>query len=209
MIGVAISTHARPAVLARALTGWAKVMPDRLVVIHDAAGAGVAATKNAGLAALMDLGCEHLFLADDDVWPVGAGWADPYVRSAEPHLMHCWGRSRFLRDDPARGVSVWSWPRGVLLYAHRSVIEKVGGMRTEFLHAGEHAEWSRRIHSAGLTAHPFQDALLARSGVWHCEDYVRAVASSLPAARYSTEAAAARKQLYARFAGSTDFVEYR
>ena len=211
MIGLAISTHRRPAVLAKALAGWAAAeVPDLLVVTHDVNGDGVAATKNRGIAALMaDPRIEHLFLADDDIWPVRSHWWAPYVRSGQPHLMHVWGKRRFIREDPELGLSEWTWPRGVLLYVTREVVDRVGGMRTEFHQAGEHAEWSRRIYSCGFTRAPFQDALAAKSGIWHCLDYTRAVPSSLPAQRYSPEDTQRRHELYDRFRGSTDFVEYR
>lgn len=53
MIGVAISTRNRPDFLAQALTAWTACLPDVLVVNHDRDGAGVAATKNRGISALM------------------------------------------------------------------------------------------------------------------------------------------------------------
>lgn len=211
MIGVAISTHRRPQLLARALPHWALNMPDVLVVNHDVAGNGVAHTKNLGIAALMDAGCEHLFLADDDCWPIRAHWWTPYVRSTQPHLMHCWGRSRFGGEDQDAGVSHWSWPRGVLLYVTRDVVHRVGGMRIEFGRwGGEHAEWSKRIHNAGLTAHPFQDALGCGRGVWHCEDYTRSTPSSVPSrVRDHPDSTRRRHQLYDKHRGSTEFVGYR
>lgn len=205
-VGVAISTHKRPHVLAQALAGWARFMPDLLVVTHDVRGDGVAATKNRGIAALMDAGVEHLFLADDDVWPVVKKWWRPYASDPEPHLMHCWGKRRLLTDDGH--YTTWSWPRGVLLYVHRSAVEKVGGMRLEFGRwGGEHSEWSRRIHNAGLTRHPFQD-LTASRGMWHCEDYTRRTPSTVGEAE--REASAPRRhQLYDQFRHSTDYVDYR
>lgn len=207
MIGVAISTHARPSVLAQALGGWAAAMPDVLVVTHDATGEGVAATKNRGIAALMDAGCDHLFLADDDVWPISPSWAEPYLSSSEPHLMHCWGGRRLLRETDEH--TVWSWPRGVLLYAERHVVERVGGMRTEFGRwGGEHVEWSRRIFSAGLTTFAFADARSARRGVWFATDYQRTVPSTVGLAE-RTAGAEHRHALYARYRGSTDFVPFR
>lgn len=207
MIGVAISTHARPRVLTRALAEWAKHVPDVLIVNHDVAGAGVAATKNRGIAALMDAGCEHLFLADDDVWPVTPQWARPYVDDPQPHLMHCWGRSRLLVDDGH--YTTWRHPRGVLLYAHRSVVETVGGMRLEFGRwGGEHVEWSRRIHAAGLTAHRYADLSVARRRIWHAEDYTRATPSTVGQAEREASAPL-RRELYEKYSGSTEFVEYR
>lgn len=209
MIGVAISTHQRPDVCARALREWAKFMPDVLVVNHDRAGNGVAHTKNRGLAALMDGGCTELFLADDDVWPVVAHWPAPYVSNPQPHLMHCWGQKRW--DHNTRDTSVWSWPRGVLLYVRREVVERVGGMRVEFGRwGGEHAEWSRRIHNAGLTRDVFQDARDAKRGIWHCEDYTRSTKSSVPASvRDDPLLMANRHRLYDAHRDSREFVAYR
>ena len=207
MIGVAISTHRRPEVLSQALAHWAMAMPDLLVVTHDVDGDGVAATKNRGITALMDAGCEHLFLADDDCWPVVANWAEHYVTDSEPHLMHCWGKSRFLRQDDTH--SYWDWPRGVLLYVERRVVEAVGGMRLEFGRwGGEHREWSRRIHQAGFTEHPYTDVTVARRGYWHCTDYTRSVPSSV-SHKLRMEHADRRHELYQRFRGSTEFVPYR
>lgn len=206
-VGVAISTHRRPKVLAESLRHWAKFMPDVLVVNHDVKGKGVAATKNTGIAALMDAGCKHLFLCDDDVWPVSPDWPVEYIKDAEPHLMHCWGKSRLVSDDGH--YTVWNWPRGVMLYVERRVVERVGGMRVEFQNAGEHAEWSRRIHACGYTRHPFADLSAARHGVWHALDYTRTTPSSLPKSRYSPEARAERHALYEKYRGTTDFVEYR
>lgn len=205
-VGVAISTHRRPDMLARSLMGWAQAMPDVLVVNHDVNGAGVAVTKNRSIAALMDAGVEHLFLADDDIWPEVTNWWEPYIDAGEPHLMHCWGANRYLYTE--RSLTVWSWPRGVLLYVQRHVIDKIGGMRTVFRHAGEHAEWSRRIHAAGFTRHEFQDVAGADQ-IWHAEDVARTVPSSLPRSRYSPQARKQRQALYRKYRGTTDFVDYR
>lgn len=210
-VGVAISTHKRPFILGQALSFWAKWMPDVLVVNHDAAGAGVAATKNLGIAALMDAGCSDLFLADDDVWPITERWADPYITSEQPHLMHCWGKSRFIKEDPQNGVTQWTWPRGPMLYVQRHVVERVGGMRTEFGRwGGEHAEWSRRIRNAGFTEYAFQDAAAARRGIWHCADYLRDVPSSVPPeVRDGAAVVARRHALYDTYRYSADYVEFR
>lgn len=206
-VGVAISTYKRPKVLAEALKHWAQFMPDVLVVINDVAGAGVAMTKNRGIAALMDADCDHLFLCDDDLWPVRKDWASLYVSHSEPHLMHCWGRSRSGGTDG--DLSVWTWPRGPMLYVERRVIERVGGMRTEFGRwGGEHMEWSRRIHDCGFTRHRYADLVAARSGVWFSTDYRRTVPSTFPESeRVATTAH--RHELYEKYRGSTDFVEYR
>jgi hypothetical protein len=200
-------------VLAESLQGWAAHLGgvDELVVIHDRHGAGVAASKNRSIAALMDLGCEHLVLADDDVHPIRDEWWRPYVDNSQPHLAHCWGKSRFLCADEETGTTVWNWPRGVMLYVERRVVEKVGGMRTEFgVWGGEHAEWSRRMFNAGLTRAPFADAAAARHGIWYCADYTRKVASSVPKSLRDDPARIThRHNLYKLYRDSTDFVPYR
>ena len=205
-VGVAISTHRRPEVLARALPHWAMALPDVLIVTHDTNGDGVAATKNRGIAALMNAGCTHLFLADDDVWPVADNWADLYVSDTEPHLMHCWGEDRLISDDGH--YTLWREARGALLYAERRVIDRVGGMRLEFGRwGGEHREWSRRIHNAGLTAQRYADLSAAGEGVWHALDRGRQVPSTVSKderARLHAE----HRRLKDEFWGSSNFVPY-
>lgn len=207
MIGVAISTHQRPHILAKALQNWALYMPDVLVVNHDVNGEGVAATKNKGITALMDAGCDHLFLADDDTWPTTPNWWKPYTDDYEPHLMHCWGKGRLIEDDGH--YTTWTHPRGVLLYAQRHVINRVGGMRLEFGRwGGEHAEWSTRIHNTGLTRRRYQDLTQARHGIWHCEDYTRRTPSTVTQAEREASAPH-RHQLYDKYRRSNDYIEYR
>lgn len=179
MIGVAISTYDRRDLALDSIERWRKHLPQQafLVVVDDASptpfpdinGAavirhdyrrGVAMTKNTGIAALMDAGCDHLFLADDDCHPTVDDWWQPYVQSPEQHLSWQWETrppwiSTF--DDGTH----WAigFPRGVLLYVTREVVDTVGGMDPNHLrHAGEHVVWQQRIHDAGFGAHPFMDA---------------------------------------------------
>lgn len=216
MFGVAISTHRRPEMLAQALTGWAKFMPDVLVVNHDVEGEGVAATKNRGITALMDAGCDHLLLCDDDVWPLSEHAWSLFARDPISHLMLCWGKRRLI--GAGDGHTYWSHPRGVALYSHRSVIERVGGMRTELGKFGhEHVEWSQRIHAAGLTPQPFV-GIAGHTDFWHCEDMGRPGETSeqlgvrrraLTTVRKSDRDFAKAEQVMAEVAGRTDFVDYR
>ena len=140
---------------------------------------GVAVSKNTGIELLMNRGFESLFLADDDIWPLNNSALGLHTYSGEPHSMVMWGKSRFMG---VRGACAeWNWPRGVLLYALRSVIDRVGGMDERFGRGGnEHAEWSRRIHQAGLTTAPFispeeyaLDRCRGASEFWHVEDMPR------------------------------------
>lgn len=137
---------------------------------------GVAVNKNTGIEYLMDAGVEHLFLCDDDTWPLYPQSLTKHTDLEEPHSMVCWGQSRLKRTEMDRAE--WLWPRGVLLYVRRDVVETVGGMVEEFGVGGhEHAEWSQRIHNAGFTPAPFVTpaSYATRTGkgagaLWHCED---------------------------------------
>lgn len=113
----------------------------------------------------MKMGVEHLFLFDDDTKPANPEWWRPYVDSPEPHLQHSW--THFFNGRAVDKMSVlhttpqttaYTWSMGCMLYAHRDVINRVGGMRECFAPAiHEHIEWSLRIHNAGLTTWPYQD----------------------------------------------------
>ncbi len=144
---------------------------------------GVAVNKNTGIEYLMDAGVEHLFLCDDDTWPLFPQALDKHidlVPFAIAHSMVCWGGSRLKRviNEPKVSYAEWLWPRGVMLYLHRTVVEAVGGMVEDFGPGGhEHAEYSQRISNAGYTRAPFitPASYATRTGkgasaLWHCED---------------------------------------
>ena len=186
-IGVGIKTHNRRALFTRTFAQWRNMLPtgsvcvvvddasdeplvggdyarggSRYQLIRNDARLGVAMAQNQIITALMDAGCEHLFLADDDIYPKSPAWWKPYVDSPEPHLSYQWPN---IGDDPAsrfyddKHFHV-EFPRGVLLYADRSIIDKVGGMDPAYgAWGGEHVEWQARIHDAGLTTHPYADVI--------------------------------------------------
>ena len=86
-IGIGLTTHNRPEVLEKSLAEHRKFLPEVavLVVVDDAShppakapgatlfrfphNAGIAAAKNKCIELLMDAGCTHFFLFDDDSWP--------------------------------------------------------------------------------------------------------------------------------------------
>lgn len=176
-IGIAISTHNRAGVLSQALVHQLRylpagalvvvvddgskppaVVPDRLKLIRHDKSLGIVASKNASLTALMDAGCEHLFLWDDDTWPIADGWWLPYIESPEPHLAYQFldlagarklhDIAELYRDD--KHVA-YTGQRGVMLYYHRSAIELVGGFDPIYGRGMyEHSDLALRIHNAGL-----------------------------------------------------------
>lgn len=178
-IGVAIKTRNRPEVLAKTLPVWQRMLPPDalLVVVDDAsdkpvAGAtfrfqqnvGIARASNKALELLYNAGCEHIFLADDDCYPLTEQWWRPYVESREPHLMAIFDKPKgaskrqvevLYEDDE---IVAYHATRGYLLYVERRVLDAVGGMDPAFRKWGwEHQSWSDRIHSAGFTTARYMD----------------------------------------------------
>lgn len=155
---------------------------------------GVAVNKNTGLELLMDqTQCEHLFLSDDDTWPLFSASLNKHIDLAEnggiAHSMVCWGKHRLteVRRDPGMPDgsetvwASWSWPRGVMLYQNRTAVDMVGGMVEAFGPGGhEHVEYSRRMHNALMTPDDYcspasyatRDGMGA-AALWHAEDMRR------------------------------------
>lgn len=216
MIGVGITTHNRRALALATIDHWRALLPEgaRLVVVDDGSDeplpgadhrfeipAGVARAKNRCLA-LLD-GCEHIFLADDDVWPTSPDWWRPYAAAPVPHLMHLW-RGTVLHNDGA--LIARSHPQGCLLYVRRNALDRVGGMRPEFGRYGrEHLEWSQRIHAAGLTPWPYM-GVAGTSDIWHAMDEAHEAPSTMRGERMVRDRR--NRAIHARFKGSTDFIDF-
>ncbi|MCZ7839696.1 glycosyltransferase [Leclercia adecarboxylata] len=195
-IGIAITTHNRPDVLKRAIEQHMKHLPaDALIVVIDdgslspakvpdgirlirhETARGIASSKNSCIELLMAAGCDHLFLFDDDTYPVSDNWWNPYIDSEQPHLMYMWGKEVIFRDGNIVG---YQRPKGCMLYVERRVIERIGGMDPAFGRWGfEHESWSDRIHNAGFTTCRYQDVENS-SGLFYAADEKGAVESSVP-----------------------------
>ncbi|XHA14795.1 glycosyltransferase family 2 protein [Citrobacter farmeri] len=235
-IGIAISTHNRADVLSRTLTQHMKFLPaGALVVVVDdgskpaavvPAGVqlvrqetslGIVASKNASLTALMDAGCEHLFLWDDDAWPIADGWHLPYIESPEPHLAYQFldlAGPRKLNDlavlySDDKHVA-YTGQRGVMLYYRRSAIERVGGF--DWIYGRgmyEHSDLALRIHNAGLTTWAYAD-VIGSDKLIHSLDEHEAVDRSVPtAARKALVDLNVKIHNERRDTGYTGYVEYR
>ncbi|HCT9256205.1 TPA: glycosyltransferase family 2 protein, partial [Enterobacter hormaechei] len=235
-IGIAITTHNRPDVLTRAIEQHIKHLPagSLVVVIDDGSqpaavvpdgvqlrrhetSLGIVASKNASLTALMDAGCEHIFLWDDDAYPIADNWHLPYIESPEPHLAYQFldlagtnklnDLSELYRDDQH---VAYTGQRGVMLYYHRSAIEKVGGFDPIYGRGMyEHSDLALRIHNAGLTTWAYGDVVGSEKLI-HSLDEHEAVERSVP--RPDRQALVERNVKIhneRRDAGFTGYVEYR
>lgn len=205
-VGIAITTHNRPDVLAKSLEQHRKFLPDGAIVfviddgsnpaamvpdwcklIRNDKSLGIVASKNLSLECLIDEGCEHLFLWDDDAYAIAGGWERPYIESSEPHLAYQF--QDFATGQKLNDIAVlyrddkhvaYTGQRGVMLYYHRSAIEKVGGFDPIYQRGMyEHSDLAMRIHNAGLTSWAFAD-VVGSSEMIYSLDEQQAVERSVP-----------------------------
>lgn len=135
-------------------------------IIKNEANLGVGKTKNVAISKLMQLGCEHLFLLEDDVKFLNDQVIEKYIQLAESsgvkHLNFCLhGDANRRLDQPAPKLiidykhvkmALYHNVTGALSYYHRDVIEKCGMMDDEYRNAMEHVDHTMRIINAGY--HP-------------------------------------------------------
>lgn len=179
-IGIGITTRNRNSVLEETLTHLGKYLPPgaKLVVVDDASSTpvpeanfrftenvGIARAKNKCLELLDD--CGHIFLFDDDTYPVVDKWWEPYVTSPEPHLMYLWVHAQVATDG--QHVARYN-PQGAMLYFDRKVLDVVGGFDPVFgVYGSEHGDLSNRIHAFGLTTWRYAD-VVGSENLFFCHD---------------------------------------
>lgn len=203
-IGIAITTHNRRRIANKSINELINIAPKDayIVVVDDASDVpyendsvdvyrfsqqvGIARAKNKCLELLED--CDHIFLFDDDIYPVTEGWEQRYIQNGEKHLCYTWhvlhngkvNANVFLHTDYAKGVDVYHRPCGVMLYLQKEVLEVVGGMDNRFIGWGyEHVEYSQRIYNTGLTSYPFQDVIGSKD-LFYSYDYHKETTTSVP-----------------------------
>lgn len=178
-IGIAYTTHNRNKEAKHAISQCKKYLPKHalLIVVDDASeipfkgadyrfdiNVGIAKAKNMCLELLYDAGCTHIFLYDDDTYPIVKDWHLPYLNSGINHLCmtfptfkdgsYSWRKVIAKKD----GLIQFHEPCGMMLYFTRICLDKVGGMDEDYGRWGyEHPGLSMRIHNAGLTPKPFLD----------------------------------------------------
>ena len=193
------------------------VVPHGVQLLRHETSLGIVASKNASLTALMDAGCEHLFLWDDDAWPIADNWHLPYIESPEPHLAYQFldlaGTNKLkdmavlYRDDKH---IAYTGQRGVMLYYHRSAIEKVGGFDPVYGRGMyEHPDLALRIYNAGLSTWAFAD-VVGSDKLIHSMDEHEEGARSIP--RPEREALDKKNAVIygqRRDSGYTGYAEYR
>lgn len=231
-IGIGITHHNRHDLLDKTLEQVRKHTPNAKIVIVDDASetphpeatyyfnenVGIARAKNKCLELLE--GCDHIFLLDDDTYPIKDGWAERYIeagaKTGNQHLMFnfthfkdgTWvGDCQKVYEDDY--ITAQGFGRGCLLYLTKEVLKTVGGMRTDFGQAmWEHVEYSRRIHNAGLTRFMFADIKDRLEYIYSTDYEIRRSQTSIPD-RVRTQNNRRNKELYEKYADSAEYVEFR
>lgn len=217
-IGVAISTRNRREIAEHSITEWRKYLPigAKLVIIDDASDtpypgadyrfeqqAGIAAVKNKCLELLE--GYDHVFLADDDLYPLANGWAIPYMFSNLQHACYIFDR-KLLWKEP--DYVAYELPRGCLMYFTKRCIEIAGGYDTKFkLYSYEHPNLSRRIFNMKLTPAPYID-IPNSQGLFYSHDEQLTVQSSLDAYE-RCRGIKANKKYFEETKLSNEFIPYK
>lgn len=196
-IGIGITSHNRNTLARDTVARLAELTPGaKIVVVDDASqiplkinnvfihrfdeNVGIARAKNKCLELLSD--CDHIFLFDDDTYPLQADWYKPYIDSPEHHLM-------YLFENWASGVPVGDdaivyrdskheahlHARGCMMYIDSLALATVGGMDVRYgMAMNEHLDWSMRIHNAGLTTFKYMDVVDSEQLIYSMDQHQEA-----------------------------------
>jgi hypothetical protein len=189
IIGIGITTCGRKDVFQKTMVEIGRFAPAGAVIFvnDDKDKEGVAISKNKCLAALDH--CDYIFLFDDDIYPVKAGWHLPYIKAYEEtgneHLCLIYDKfaNGWLTNNAIKNVKgdlvYHHHPAGVLLFFTKRCIEMAGGMDCNYSPYGdEHCGFSLRIHNMGLTEEPYISVKNTMQ-YFHCLDYHLQVQSTV------------------------------
>lgn len=115
---------------------------------------GIPASKNACIREFMSGDYTHLFLFDDDTYPIKSGWEEEYINSGLEHACYTFYPVRKRHGN----YNEFRLANGCMMMVTRECIETVGGFDTDFgMGKYEHKEFSERVHARGLTPCKFLD----------------------------------------------------
>jgi len=226
-IGIGITTHNRNPMVRDTVAKLQQHTPGaKIVVVDDASqmpvkingvqvyrfneNVGIARAKNKCLELLSD--CDHLFLFDDDTYPIADDWYKPYVESPEHHLMYLftsWANGTPVGDDAILYQDsqhrAHQHARGCMMYVDSVALATVGGMDVRYGKAmNEHLDWSIRIHNAGLTTFRYMDVADSEQLIYSMDQHQEARTSIENRQQYNE----GNKHLLAEAEGSAAFMPY-
>jgi hypothetical protein len=171
-IGVAIITYNRPDYYSQVYASLPKDKIDKLVIVNDGENAyvnpadadtvihnnkqlGVAKSKNKALKELIDLGCEHLFLIEDDIIVKDSNVFEEYIKAANSTGIHhlCYEKVadnekslKYVHKQPD-GVKIGFYhnPQGAFMYINAQLIKKLGYFDENYTNAFEHIDFAYNL----------------------------------------------------------------
>lgn len=179
-IGVGIITYKRPQYFKKLISTIPFDKIDNIVVVNDDPEVepcncpdlqyheiindknyGVGISKNKALKYLIDNGCTHLFLIEDDVEIIDENVFDIYIKTAKRsgihHLSfgHVGGplkkQIKGTRDYiDGTGIQMYHNPQGSFCYFNSNIINKFGYFDEEYKNAFEHVDYEYTLVKAGL-----------------------------------------------------------
>lgn len=128
---------------------------------------GIGKSKNEALKMMMDAGCDHLFISEDDVEIIDTEICYKYIQASKltgiKHFNYAYhgpdnkdengnSKSRMIIQYKEILIGLHYYLGGAFSYYHKDVIEKVGYLDERFKNYHEHVEHTLRIIKAGY--HP-------------------------------------------------------
>lgn len=216
MIGIGITSFNRNRLVLTTIERikqFTKV-PFKLVIIDDGSkvplanatyrfrtNQGSPIAKNKCLELLDD--CEHIFLFDDDTYPIKEGWHDAYVNAGVKHLNYTFKYPY----EVVNGVRHLQNPNGCMMYIHNDVLKAIGGFDTGFVKYGYwHGAFSNRVYNYGLTPDPFVDIINSHEFIY-CLD--QKPQTHRTATQDRGKYLAANKRRYFEKIDSFEFIPYK
>ena len=150
-IGIGVTTYERPQVFELFMRQLDKFCPKdyKLHVAKDIPN--VSQAKNECLKALED--CDHIFLFDDDCFPITENWTDYFIKSNLSHTLYM--KSQHNAQLITNDYTVFNDCSGVFMYLTKEVVTKVGYFGDYGRYGFEHAGYSHRINKAELTPYKY------------------------------------------------------
>lgn len=179
-IGIGIITYKRPQYFKKLISTIPFDRVNDVVVVNDDPSAepcdcpdkeyheiineqnfGVGISKNRALKYLIDQGCTHLFLIEDDVEIIDPNVFDVYIKTAKRSGIHhlafghvggslkkqIKGTRKYIDGS---GIQMYHNPQGSFCYYNANIIKKIGYLDETYKNAFEHVDHEYQLVKAGL-----------------------------------------------------------
>lgn len=110
--------------------------------------------KNNCLRALQE--CDHIFLFDDDTYPLQSGWAEWFINhsktSGNQHFSYLREVHQIRLLKTVGEIGVYNNSAGCMMYITKLGLEKIGAFDTKYSKYGfEHVNYSERCYQGGVS----------------------------------------------------------